>query len=384
MFCSKCGNKLKKNEKLCRYCESDKERSDKKLSNQHNTKIFIIVIVILGFLIASINTKITGKNLQLIKECESERPLQILKSIGVKKIADVEKTYDSSTHKSIKVIIDGEREIEIDIVTLHDDRSHISIINADRKRINEIINNSTNDDFAYYYNDLQNEVITLDNQLMTQKEVQNKVDETKLSIFEKNSGTLLYYLKELIIVSIILAIIYLIVRNQNKKSIKKMETLNSHKAAMYIDKLIYKNGIPIFIEGEKSTIFMCEDGIEITNDTNEKRCTLKYKKIMAIGSFTESQITKNTITKNGNVIGNGLLGGFLFGPAGMFLGATSSIGSKTKTVTNKTDTHYVIINYKAENEKIKSISFVYNTYRLEIDNFINEVKKKIPENNMEL
>lgn len=390
MFCGNCGKKLKEGSNFCGSCgnKMNKETNQLKkeeIKSKKNLLPLVIIIIIPCFLIyVGFNTGITGKNLQLIKACESEYPLQILKGIGVKKIKGVEKTYDGTTYKTVKVIIENGEKIEIDITTLYDGKNDISIIGDSRRKINEIVSNSTNDNYAYYYNPSQSEVITLDNQLITQKEVQNKVDKTKINIYEKSSGALLYYVKEIIIISIVLIVIYLIERNQKQKRQKEKLVLGNHNAIMYIDKLSYKNGIPIFIDGEKVTIFMREDEIEITNEINEKNCILKYNKIVAIGTFTESQIIKNTITKNGNVIGNGLLGGLLFGPAGMFLGATSSIGSKTKTVTNKVDTHYIIVNYKAKNEEINSISFMYNIYRPEIDIFINEVKKRISKNNIEL
>lgn len=63
------------------------------------------------------------------------------------------------------------------------------------------------------------------------------------------------------------------------------------------------------------------------------------------------------IEKDKNVIGRGLAGGLLFGPAGMVLGGMSGIGNKKK----KTTVGLFVITYLSENSPDELRSFVLET-----------------------
>ena len=104
--------------------------------------------------------------------------------------------------------------------------------------------------------------------------------------------------------------------------------------------------------------------------------------------YTDSQIFKNTVTKNGNVIGRGALGGLVFGPAGAIVGGMSARNSKTRIETTEEKTYYLVINYKkTKSSPTSSITFkTKNFYKpSDIEIFIGNLRPLINEKmNIEL
>lgn len=62
---------------------------------------------------------------------------------------------------------------------------------------------------------------------------------------------------------------------------------------------------------------------------------------------------KEIIEKSKSVVGRGLAGGLLFGPAGLFLGGLSGVGNKQKTKTS----YAYVVSYLATSGDIKNVTF---------------------------
>ncbi|WP_342505614.1 hypothetical protein [Sporosarcina sp. FSL K6-2383] len=76
---------------------------------------------------------------------------------------------------------------------------------------------------------------------------------------------------------------------------------------------------------------------------------IPLKNMLATVLTTEKEL----IEKNKSAIGRGVLGGVLFGPAGLILGGLSGIGKKSGSKQN----YLYIISYVSSNEEIANITF---------------------------
>ncbi|WP_127575255.1 hypothetical protein [Paenibacillus barengoltzii] len=65
---------------------------------------------------------------------------------------------------------------------------------------------------------------------------------------------------------------------------------------------------------------------------------------------------KEVVEKNKSVIGRGVVGGLVFGPAGLFLGGLSGIGKKSKVEKSK----IYIVSYVGSDKEVKNITFGMN------------------------
>lgn len=65
---------------------------------------------------------------------------------------------------------------------------------------------------------------------------------------------------------------------------------------------------------------------------------------------------REVMEKNKSVIGRGVVGGLLFGPAGLLLGGLSGIGKKSSTEHTK----IYIVSYVGSNGEVKNITFGMN------------------------
>ena len=62
---------------------------------------------------------------------------------------------------------------------------------------------------------------------------------------------------------------------------------------------------------------------------------------------------KEIVEKNKSAVGRGLVGGLIFGPAGLILGGLSGVGTKTKAEYNKV----YIVSYVGSDGEVKNITF---------------------------
>lgn len=96
---------------------------------------------------------------------------------------------------------------------------------------------------------------------------------------------------------------------------------------------------------------------------------IDISKIISVELVNETNIE----SKNKSVIGRGITGGLLFGPAGLILGGLSGTGTKSKTVIKE----ILNVSYYGINENdIKTILFDVSNTILGKNKFINEFKKE--------
>lgn len=175
--------------------------------------------------------------------------------------------------------------------------------------------------------------------------------------------------------------------NQVKKNNQdKANTfLKEHNASYVLKNIEYKSGISNFIKSEKCNIFVQNNQLLICNLASKNSAIIKYTKILACGVFDNKQIERNIVTKNGNVIGRGVLGGFFLGPVGAVLGGMSGLNNKTSTMVNEEHTYYFIINYKSNStDQIGTIIFSSPFKRNDLNYLSNLIKNKIVEKSIEL
>lgn len=79
----------------------------------------------------------------------------------------------------------------------------------------------------------------------------------------------------------------------------------------------------------------------------------KFKIPLSNIQATLTTTEKEFVEKSKSVIGRGIAGGFLFGPAGLVLGGLSGVGKKKKGNIN----HYYIISYMSSDNTVKNITF---------------------------
>lgn len=352
-------------------------------------KVFIFgtIIIILFLIISKSFCQITGKVYQVIDECDDERPVVIMKALGVKHINGIKKSYDSDVITDWKINVDNNKIIELEYTNpVYSTGDNWNLMGDSYKKINEIDSTIKDDNYAYYYNQRSDYVTNLEEtKIIKFDDIKHKSDNTSLNIFEKSSGMSAYYLP-FIIMFIVLFIIIFKINKSKKRKIEKHNAFLKENNALYVLKNIeYDFGIDNFIQGELCNIFIQSDNLKIVNLKSNSTASLKYSQIIACGNFTDEDIQKQSVTKNGSVVGRGALAGFVFGPAGLILGGLSGIGAKKETVEFKTYSFHFIINYKAKNSKeVKSISFKSNKRRSDFYELENQIKKHFTKQNIDL
>lgn len=105
-----------------------------------------------------------------------------------------------------------------------------------------------------------------------------------------------------------------------------------------------------------------------SSDTN----TFKIPLDNVLGTTITTQ--KEIVEKSKSVIGRGVVGGLVFGPAGLLLGGMSGIGSKSKT---KVDFLF-IISYLSSDKEIKNVTFSIGSSAINATrNLDKKLKKKL-------
>lgn len=100
------------------------------------------------------------------------------------------------------------------------------------------------------------------------------------------------------------------------------------------------HGIPILEEKELVKLFFTDDQLIVKS--KEKTVNLNYDKLTAIKAVKQTDL----IQKDKTVIGRGIAGGLLLGPAGAIVGGLSAVGKK-KNVKGE----LLIINYLLQEEE---------------------------------
>ena len=97
---------------------------------------------------------------------------------------------------------------------------------------------------------------------------------------------------------------------------------------------------------------------------------LPFDRILAVDIINHQNITE----KNKSVIGRGLAGGLLFGPAGMFLGGLSGTGVKRSTKI----TYFLSFSYENKENEINNILFDIQGAVKPCGSFIMDLRSRLP------
>ena len=117
--------------------------------------------------------------------------------------------------------------------------------------------------------------------------------------------------------------------------------------------------------------------IDVKGFTPDMKAFIKTYRIPTERLLTADIVTDNLFTeKNKNVIGRGIVGGLLFGPAGVLLGGLSGLG--TKQAMSGADIP-LIIAYSNKDGEIQNIIFGVAAHKMsELRNFISEFRQIAP------
>lgn len=98
-------------------------------------------------------------------------------------------------------------------------------------------------------------------------------------------------------------------------------------------------------------LYFEEDKIVVV--LNQQKYSIAAERVLAV-DFVDN---KNMSTKNKSVVGRGIAGGLLFGPAGLILGGLSGVGTKTSIMIETV----FVVSYVNKNGEIDNLVFEYAT-----------------------
>ena len=119
----------------------------------------------------------------------------------------------------------------------------------------------------------------------------------------------------------------------------------------------YIEGISNLVGEYEGTLQVVNNQLVFTIKKTKQQIKLDCNKIIAVGSKRETD--KTVVQKGKSPVARGLLGGALFGGAGLVLGGLSGTGTKTETYYNNTD--YILIKYISNNEDKTLVFQIYYT-----------------------
>lgn len=128
--------------------------------------------------------------------------------------------------------------------------------------------------------------------------------------------------------------------------------------------------VKLFFEGDEFVI-------DVKGFTPDMKAFMKTYRIPTERLLSADIVTDNLFAeKNKSVIGRGIVGGLLFGPAGALLGGLSGLG--TKQVQSGSDIP-LIIAYANKDGEIQNIVFGVAAHKAnELRNFISEFRQVAP------
>ena len=128
----------------------------------------------------------------------------------------------------------------------------------------------------------------------------------------------------LLLLAAVIGIPYVIIKR--KKELKELGALKE-----FIGN--HEGGIPFINQGAMVSVLLYPDKITVGN-----KYTIPFKDIKNLNVCTEKEIKE----KSRSVIGRGLVGGALLGPAGAIVGGMSGVKNKQTTK----ETYYLVIDYQ--------------------------------------
>lgn len=135
-------------------------------------------------------------------------------------------------------------------------------------------------------------------------------------------------------------------------------------------RLLMYSGLKDIERGRAVSLELREDNLRIQELLGKKKGYLiAYNQITNVQTSSETQI----IEKDKSVIGRGIAGGLLFGPAGAVVGGLSGLGTKTETKHNKS----LIVSFTSKNGGEREISLQATDATMNFYIFVDNLKKTI-------
>lgn len=143
--------------------------------------------------------------------------------------------------------------------------------------------------------------------------------------------------------------------------------------------MIYKGGLPndpdseLFeVDMDRENVILSQIALGVLKNKIIQTYKIPLENIVECGFVTEEEV----VSADKSVVGRGVVGGFLFGPAGLVLGGMSGIGSKKKKKT----VGLFVITYLSPRYPGELKSFVldtgWNNRDLHNISFAKEARKK--------
>lgn len=159
----------------------------------------------------------------------------------------------------------------------------------------------------------------------------------------------------------LLIFLFIFMKKRGSRLAKKLGA-KIHTVAMHL------HGVPGMEQKEIVKLFFTDDKMIVKS--KKKTVELNYEKLTAIKAVKETDL----LQQDKSVIGRGIVGGLLLGPAGAIVAGMSAIGGK-KNVRGE----LLIINYKP-NENAESQVIIFNLEKLSSPKKIEKfVLKKRPD-----
>lgn len=183
------------------------------------------------------------------------------------------------------------------------------------------------------------------------------------------------------LISLIIMMFLIYFEKEKSKKEKEIEILDKYESYNMLKNIKFVCGLPFLNKDDICNMYINDNYITVVRTNDNKEIKLNIKKVLSFGKYTEEEINKMAVNKNGNIIGRGILGGLILGPVGAFLGATSAIGSKQEIIVDNDKTNFIIINYSGDTENY-AINFKYKSSN-NLETFVNNVNTLLP-NKIEL
>lgn len=136
-----------------------------------------------------------------------------------------------------------------------------------------------------------------------------------------------------------------------------------------IDGLPLKNpNADIELTSDESYLLIAETRTQGFKTVTDNLFKVPLEKIIDTAMITEKEI----VEKGKSVVGRGLLGGSIFGPAGLILGGLSGVGKKSKTEYTK----IYIVSFVGSDGEVKNITFGMHKMMVRVTEKFNKLLDK--------
>lgn len=166
---------------------------------------------------------------------------------------------------------------------------------------------------------------------------------------------------------VVLIIVFIVYKVKRKGSINENVQVNRKDSkTIKLPWVTYIEGLEYLRQGQECNLIVDDEKMTIVADKT-KMFNVSLEQIVNAGILRKKEVEM----QNKNAIARGLVGGFLTGGIGLFLGGLSGVGQKVK----KKSKYYLVINYKTKD----STDIKIMTFGLLVENqrFVKMLNKRL-------